>query len=116
MGYSEILADRVREYLVDLPSLEEKEMFGGLVFMYNEKMCVGIIKDGLMCRIDPELFEDMLEKQGVTPLATPANAMKGFLVIDETGLRSRKDFEYWIGLALAYNDRAKKTVKKKQNQ
>jgi TfoX/Sxy family transcriptional regulator of competence genes len=112
MAYSESLADRVREYLADLPLLEEKEMFGGLVFMYNEKMCVGIIKDGLMCRIDPELFEEMLEKQGVTPLATPANSMKGFVVVDETGLRSRKEFQYWIDLALAFNERAKKTVKK----
>ena len=65
-----------------------------------------------MCRIDPELFEEMLEKQGVTPLATPANAMKGFIVVDETGIRSRKEFEYWVGLALAFNERAKKTIKK----
>ena len=112
MAYSESLADRVREYLADLPFLEEKEMFGGPVFTHHEKMCVGIIKEGLMCRIDPELFEEMLEKQGVTPLATPANAMKGFIVVDETGIRSRKEFEYWVGLALAFNERAKKTIKK----
>ena len=112
MAYSESLADRVREYLADLPFLEEKEMFGGLVFMHHEKMCVGIIKDGLMCRIDPELFEEMLEKQGVTPLATPANGMKEFIVVDETGIRSRKEFEYWVGLALAFNEKAKKTIKK----
>ena len=113
MSYSEKLADIVREHIADLPSIEEKEMFGGLVFMYNEKMCVGIIKDGLMCRIDPDLFEEMLEKQGVTPLAS-TTSMKGFLVIDETGLRTRKDFEFWIGLALIYNSKAKKTVKKKK--
>jgi TfoX/Sxy family transcriptional regulator of competence genes len=113
MAYSEKLANRVRELLVDLDSLEEKEMFGGLVFMYNEKMCVGIIKEGLMCRIDPELFDEMLEKQGVTPLADKPSSMKGFLVIDETGLRTRKEFEFWINLALEYNSRAKKTVKRK---
>jgi len=113
MSYSEKLADRVREHLVELPSIEEKEMFGGLVFMYHEKMCVGIIKDALMCRIDPDLFEEMLENQGVTPLAS-TTSMKGFLVIDETGLRTRKDFEFWIGLALIYNSKAKKTVKKKK--
>src|SRR5689334_7592944 len=111
MAYSEALANRVREYLMDLPFLEEKEMFGGLVFMYHEKMCVGVIRDGLICRIDPVLFEDMLEKQGVTPLASPANAMKGFVVVDETGIRSRKEFEYWVELALAFNSKAKKTVK-----
>ena len=116
MAYSESLADRVREYLADLPALEEKEMFGGLVFMYNEKMCVGVIKDGLMCRIDPDLFEEMLEKHGVTPLATPASSMKGFVVVDETGIKTRKEFEYWIDLALVFNEKAKKTVKKKRKQ
>lgn len=115
MAYSESLASTVRGYLEALPSLEEKEMFGGLVFMYNEKMCVGIIRDGLMCRIDPELFEEMLEKHGVSPLATPANSMKGFVVIDQTALRSRKDYEFWIGLALDFNKRAKKTPRKKRN-
>ena len=116
MAYSELLADRVREYLADLPMLEEKEMFGGLVFMYHEKMCLGIIRDGMMCRIDPELFDEMLEKQGVSSLATPASSMKGFIVVDQAALRTRKDFEYWIELALAFNKKAKKTIKKKPKQ
>ncbi len=45
MAYNENLANRVREQLVNLQNIEEKEMMGGLVFMYNDKMCVGIIKD-----------------------------------------------------------------------
>ena len=45
MPYNEALANRIRERLADLPNIEEKEMMGGLTFMYNDKMCVGIIKD-----------------------------------------------------------------------
>jgi len=56
MAYSEILANRVRERFAQLHNVEEKEMMGGLTFMYNEKMCVGIIKDELMCRIDSEKY------------------------------------------------------------
>ena len=55
MAYNHQLADRIRNTLGDLPNIEEKEMMGGIVFMYNDKMCVGIIKDDLMCRIDPEI-------------------------------------------------------------
>jgi TfoX/Sxy family transcriptional regulator of competence genes len=54
MAYNEHLANRVREKFVELPNVTEKEMMGGLTFMYNDKMCVGIIKDELMCRIDPD--------------------------------------------------------------
>ena len=37
---------------------------GGLTLMRNGKMCVGIIKDGLMCRIAPEIYGAVLEMKG----------------------------------------------------
>ena len=33
MAYNEKLANRIRERLVELPIIEEKEMMGGLTFM-----------------------------------------------------------------------------------
>ncbi len=45
MAYDVILADRIRERLADLSVIEEKEMMGGLAFMVNDKMCVGVYKD-----------------------------------------------------------------------
>ena len=64
MAYNEKLANRIRKQLADLPNIEEKEMMGGLIFMYNGKMCVGIIKDEMMCRIDPNFHETAIEKTG----------------------------------------------------
>jgi TfoX/Sxy family transcriptional regulator of competence genes len=64
MAFNEKLADRIRERLADLPNIEEKKMMGGLTFMYNGKMCLGIIKDEMMCRIDPELHEIAIRKNG----------------------------------------------------
>ena len=43
MTYNEALADKVRERFAELPNIEEKAMMGGLTFMFNDKMCVGII-------------------------------------------------------------------------
>jgi TfoX/Sxy family transcriptional regulator of competence genes len=40
-------------------------MFGGLVFMYKDKMLCGIINDELMCRIDPAIRDELLEQNGV---------------------------------------------------
>ncbi|WP_118196196.1 TfoX/Sxy family protein [Albibacterium indicum] len=54
MAYSSELANRVREYLLAIPKLkiEEKNMFGGLAFMINDKMCINVGEDMLMCRFD----------------------------------------------------------------
>jgi TfoX/Sxy family transcriptional regulator of competence genes len=64
MAYSEKLANRVRTILVDHPTVEKKKMMSGLIFMVNNKMCVGILQDDLMVRIDPAEYEFVLGKQG----------------------------------------------------
>ena len=112
MAYSEKLAYKVREKFVELKKVEEKEMMGGLTFMYNGKMCVGIIKDELMCRIDPSLHEESVERQGCRTMDFTKRPMKGYIMIDEPGMKSKKDFDHWIGLALDFNKHAKSSKKK----
>jgi len=113
MTYSEKLADRIRGRLNSLPNVKEKEMMGGLTFMLNDKMCVGIIKDELMCRIDPDIYEAMLEKKGCRPMDFTGRPMKGWVIIDELGMKAKKDFDYWIGHALDFNKKAKPYKKKR---
>lgn len=113
MAYSEKLAERVRERLADLSPVEEKEMMGGLTFMYNSKMCVGIIKDELMCRIDPSIHDAAIERKGCRTMDFTKRPMSGYVMIDESGMKSRADFEYWIQLALDFNKKAKASKKKK---
>ena len=114
MAYNEKLAVRIRERLSKLPNIEEKEMMGGLTFMYNDKMCVGIIKDDLMCRIDPEFHNTAVEKKGCITMDFIKRPMIGYVLIDDTGMKSQKDFEYWINLSLEFNPKAKSTKKKKK--
>jgi TfoX/Sxy family transcriptional regulator of competence genes len=112
MAYDEKLADRIRERLVDLPALEEKEMMGGLTFMVNGKMCVGIIKDELMCHIDPNLHEEVVEKTGCRTMDFTKRPMRGYILIEDIGMKTQKEFDYWINLALEFNPRAKSSKKK----
>ena len=112
MAYSEDLASRIRKRFAELPNVEEKEMMGGLTFMYNQKMCVGIIKDELMCRIDPALHEECVEKRGCRTMDFTKRPMKGYVMVDESGMKSQSDFEYWINLALDFNKRAKSSKKR----
>jgi len=114
MAYNEKLANRIREQLADLPNTEEKEMMGGLTFMVNEKMCIGIIKDEMMCRIAPEIQDTVLEKTGCRIMDFTGRPMKGYVMVDDTGMKSQKEFENWINLCLEFNSKAKSSKKKKK--
>ena len=114
MAYNEKLANRIREQLADLPNIEEKEMMGGLTFMVNEKMCIGIIKDEMMCRIAPEMQDTVLEKTGCRIMDFTGRPMKGYIMVDDTGMKNQKEFDYWINLCLEFNSKAKSSKKKKK--
>ena len=114
MAYNEKLANRIREQLADLPNIEEKEMMGGLTFMVNEKMCIGIIKDEMMCRIAPEMQDTVIEKTGCRIMDFTGRPMKGYVMVDDTGMKTQKEFDYWINLCLEFNSKAKSSKKKKK--
>jgi TfoX/Sxy family transcriptional regulator of competence genes len=77
-------------------------------------MCVGIIKDELMCRIDPELHETAIEKVGCRTMDFTKRPMKGYVMIDDNGMKSQKDFDYWVNLAIDFNGKAKSSKKPKK--
>jgi TfoX/Sxy family transcriptional regulator of competence genes len=116
MPYDKTLADRIRERLAELPHIEEKEMMGGLTFMYNDKMCVGVIGDEMMCRIDHDLQDEVLEKPGTRIMDFTNRPMKGYVLVDDRGMRNQKDFEYYIGLCLEFNSKAKSSKKKRASR
>ena len=114
MAYNERLADRTREIIsLTGKKIEEKKMFGGLCFMVNDKMCVGVEQERLMVRLDPEKYEEVLEKEGCKPMDFTGKIMKGYVFVDITALNTKSKLNYWIQLALEYNKKAKASKKKK---
>lgn len=115
MAYNEKLADRVRELISSTHEItEEKKMFGGLCFMVNDKMCVGVEMERLMVRLNPGLMEEVMEKAGCMPMDFTGRSMKGFVFVDIEELNTKKKLEYWINLALEFNAIAKASKKKKK--
>ena len=114
MAYDKHLAERVNRTLeiLGIP-YEGKLMMGGVCYLVDDKMCVGVVKSELMARIDPDGTEEALKKKGCRLMDFTGRTMKGFLFIAPEGADMDADLEYWIKLALEFNPRAKSSKKKK---
>jgi hypothetical protein len=113
MAYDPKLADRIREALIGQKNLREVTMFQGICFMVDEKMCVCLRDDRLMCRVGPEKFDEAVERNGASPMIHGKRMMKGFVFVEPAGYKAKKDFDYWIRLCLEFNKTAKPSKKKK---
>lgn len=114
MAFNEQLASRVRAFFNEKNvATEEKRMMGGLCFMVDDKMCVGVESDRLMVRLDPEIYESALKLKGCQPMDFTGRPMKGFVFVTEEGFIAKRDLKHWLELALEFNPKAKASKKKK---
>jgi TfoX/Sxy family transcriptional regulator of competence genes len=112
MAYNESISNRIREALAEVPDVEEKLMFGGICYMVDGKMCIGVAQDEMMCRIGEDNYESALERNGCREMVFTGRPMKGYVFVSEEGMKSKKDFDYWIRLCLEFNPLAKASKKK----
>ena len=113
MAYDEKLADRTRELIAATHNnVEEKKMFGGLCFMVNDKMCIGVEKERLMVRLDPAKYEEVMEKEGCMPMDFTGKVMKGYVFVSKDAVTTKKELLYWVKLALEFNAIAKSSRKR----
>ena len=114
MSYSEKLADRIREALIEVPKVKEKVMFSGVTFMVDDKMCICVGPDRIMCRIDPELQDQLLEEKPCRVMVMKGREYNGYILVNEEDVQRKKELDFWIGLCLDFNARAKSSKKKKK--
>lgn len=112
MAFSEHLAERVRQRLRKANITAEKKMMGGLIFMVNEKMCVGIDidkktgLDRLMVRVGKASHDQLIFKNGSRQMDFTGRVMRGFLFIDPDGFDSECDLDFWVEKALEFNTKS----------
>ena len=87
---------------------------GGLAFMVDGKMCVGIVKDELMVRVGPDAYDECLKKPGCRPMNFTGRAMRGFVFVGPEGYDADSDLQQWMEAALAFNPLAKASPRKKK--
>ncbi|MEP7076307.1 MAG: TfoX/Sxy family protein [Acidobacteriota bacterium] len=112
MAIDEELANRIRDELSGQKKVEEKKMFAGVCFMVDDKMCICLRDDRMMCRVGPEKYEEAVERNGAEPMIHGKRQMKGFVFVEPAGYKAKKDFEYWIRLCLEFNKIAVPSRKK----
>ncbi|MBN1820993.1 MAG: TfoX/Sxy family protein [Prolixibacteraceae bacterium] len=112
MPYDEQLAERIKKSLNEQSaSFYEKKMFGGVCFMVDDKMCVGVLKNEMMARIDPEIQDEILKEKGCREMDFTRRPMKGFMFVSPEGIDMDDDLDKWVKRCLDYNPRAKSSKK-----
>ena len=102
MAFSEPQAQRVREALYPLTGAEEKKMFGGIAFMVNGNMTVGVIQDHLIVRVGLANYQTSLQKPGADLFQPTGKPMAGWVTVAPDGYRTEEEIKYWIKLALEF--------------
>ena len=87
-------------------------MFRGVTFMVNGKMCISVGNDEIMCRINPALHNELVEKNGCRTMKMKGREYKGYVLVNEEAIKTKKELQYWVGLALDFNEQAKASKKK----
>jgi TfoX/Sxy family transcriptional regulator of competence genes len=81
MAYDKALADQVRSELAGESGLTERKMFGGLAFMLDGNMALGVRDDDLMVRLGADAIDDALAQPHVRQSFMGERPMKGIVLV-----------------------------------
>ncbi|HEU5110634.1 MAG TPA: TfoX/Sxy family protein [Micromonosporaceae bacterium] len=101
MAYDEVLADRVRDRLSDAVGVTERRMFGGVAFLTDGNLTVGVRGEELVVRLSPDEGEEALARPGVRPFDLSGRPMHGWVLVAADHLDD-PDLYRWLAEATAY--------------
>lgn len=102
MAYDEVLADEIRSDLRRYDGVTERAMFGGIAFMVDGNMAVGVTGDDLMVRVGKESHDQALSFPGVEAMSMGERDMKGWVRVTADGMGSEGALERWVERGVAY--------------
>ena len=102
MAFSEALAERIRQGLARRKGIEEKRMFGGVGFLLNGNLLVGVWKDSLCVRLGPEQAEEALPEPHVKEFDITGRPMKGWVLVEAEGVQDDEQLSAWIRRAVKF--------------
>jgi len=96
MAFSEELAERIRQGLARKKGIEEKRMFGGIGFLLNGNMLVGVWKESLIVRLGPEEGGEALKEPHVKEFDITGRPMKGWVLVAPQGVEDDEQLRGWV--------------------
>ena len=102
MAYSASLALRIRQFVAGRSGVIEKKMFGGIGFLVNGNMLVGIWKNLLIARIGPEAAESALKEPNIVEFDITGKPMKGWVMVEPDGIETDEQLRVWIQRSLEF--------------
>ena len=102
MAFDESLAARIRDSLARRKGVQEKKMFGGVGFLLNGNMLVGVWKDSLIVRLGPEEGDEALKEPHVKEFDITGRAMKGWVLVEPEGIEGDDQLGGWIQQAVKF--------------
>ena len=99
MPYSKSLAARIRQSIARRRGIVEKKMFGGVGFLLDGNMLVGIWHDSLIARLGPEQGPKALKKPHVKEFDITGRAMRGWVMVEPDGIDRDSQLRDWIDRA-----------------
>jgi TfoX/Sxy family transcriptional regulator of competence genes len=103
VAYDEGLADRIREILAGEAGVTEQRMFGGLAFLIHGNMAVAASgQGGVLVRVDPAKADKLLATTVARSMEMRGRTMRGWLRVDETGVRTKRQLVAWVNRGITY--------------
>ena len=102
MAFDEFRAARIRDALARKKGVEEKKMFGGIGFLLNGNMLVGVWRDSLIVRLGPDEGDDALKEPHVREFDITGRAMKGWVLVEPEGVQHDDQLKRWIQWAVTF--------------
>jgi hypothetical protein len=96
------LVGRLSSMLVGRPGVEQRKMFGGVAYLLNGNMCVGVHKNWLIVRAGERGAAPLLERAHVRPMDITGKPMKGWIMVGPDGLKKRADLLRYVDAALSF--------------
>ena len=102
MAFDEHLAERIRLQLAGRKNIEEKKMFGGVGFLLNGNMLVGVRSESLLVRLGDEQGEKALKERHVSAFNISGRPMKGWVLVALEGIEEDCQLGSWIQRATKF--------------
>jgi hypothetical protein len=102
MAFDENLAARIRQSLTRKRGIEEKKMFGGICFLLNGNMLVGVWKEFLIARFGPGQGEEALLEPHVRKMDITGKPMKGWIMVEPEGVEDDDKVKDWVQRAMKF--------------